>query len=95
MISHEDVRYVARLARLRFKDEELDRYAEQLSTIINHVGKIGELDLEAVAPTSRVIHLSNIFREDEVRPSVSQEDALKNGPDVEDGAFRVPPILEG
>ncbi|MHB0914074.1 MAG: Asp-tRNA(Asn)/Glu-tRNA(Gln) amidotransferase subunit GatC [Thermoleophilia bacterium] len=94
MISHDDVRYVARLARLRLEPEELDRYSGQLSTIISHIDKIGELDLSGVEPTAHVIELTNVFREDEVRDPVTQEAALANGPEVESGAIRVPPILE-
>lgn len=94
MISHEDVKYVARLARLKFEPEELDLYSGQLSSIISHIDKIGELDLSAVDPTAHVIELANVFREDEARASVTQESALANGPEVESGAFRVPPILE-
>lgn len=94
MISHDDVRYVAKLARLKLQEEELDRYAGQLSTILNHINKISELDLAQVEPSSHIIKLVNVFREDEVRPSVPREKLLANGPEVEDGAFRVPPIME-
>lgn len=85
---------MAKLARLKVASEDLDRYAEQLSSILSHIDKISELDLSRVEPTSHVIGLSNVFREDEPRPSVDHEEALSNGPDVERGAFRVPPILE-
>lgn len=94
MVSHEDVKYVAKLARLKVGPEELDRFAGQLSGILNHIDKISELDLSGVEPTSHVIGLANVFREDEPRPSVEREEALANGPEVERGAFRVPPILE-
>ncbi len=94
MISHDDVLYVARLARLKLAAEELDRYAAQLSSILNHIDKISELDLAKVEPTSHVIGLSNVFREDKSRPSLPQAEILANGPEVERGAFRVPPILE-
>jgi aspartyl-tRNA(Asn)/glutamyl-tRNA(Gln) amidotransferase subunit C len=94
-VSNEDVKHVARLARLSLENDELDRYAGQLSTIISHIDKIAELDLEDVPPTSHVVGMSNVFREDEVLQSITQEEALLNGPAVEDGAFRVPPILEG
>lgn len=93
-ISHDDVNYVARLAKLKFGPEELDRYAGQLSTILGHIDKISELDLSGVEPTSHVLELSNVFREDTSRPSLLQEEALLGGPEVEEGAFRVPPILE-
>lgn len=93
MIDHDDVNYVARLARLQFDAVELDRYAEQLSSILGHIDKISQLDLSEIEPMSHVLELSNVFREDEVRPSLSSEQALSNGPDVESGAFRVPPIV--
>lgn len=93
MIDHDDVRYVARLARLKLEAEELDRYAEQLSSILAHIDKISELDLSGTEPMSHVLGLTNVFREDEVRPSITSEQALSNGPDVESGAFRVPPIV--
>lgn len=95
MVSHDDVKYVARLARLSVEDVELDRYSGQLSSILNHIDKISELDLTDVEPTSHVLKLSNVFREDISRPGVSKESALANGPSVENGAFRVPTILEG
>lgn len=94
MISHDDVKYVAKLARLRLENDELDRYSGQLSTIMNHIDKISELDLAGVEPMSHVLELSNVFREDEIRDSISPEAALSNGPEVEEGAFRVPPIVE-
>jgi aspartyl-tRNA(Asn)/glutamyl-tRNA(Gln) amidotransferase subunit C len=94
LVSHEDVKYVAKLARLKVGPDELDRFARQLSGILEHIDKISELDLSGVEPTSHVIGLANVFREDEPRPSVEREEALANGPEVERGAFRVPPILE-
>ncbi len=94
MVSHDDVKYVARLARLKLADAELERYAEQLSGILDHINKIAELDLEEVKPTSHVISITNVFRKDAVRPSAPPAAALDNGPEIESGAFRVPPILD-
>ncbi len=93
MVNHDDVRYVAGLAKLKLAEEELDRYAVQLSTILNHINKIAELDLDGVEPTSHVLKLTNVFREDEPQSSISQEAALANGPEVEGNAFRVPAIV--
>jgi aspartyl-tRNA(Asn)/glutamyl-tRNA(Gln) amidotransferase subunit C len=95
LVSHDDVKYVAKLARLKVAPGELDRFSVQLSTILNHIDKISEIDLSDVKPTSHVIGLSNVFREDEPRPSLERDEALANGPEVEQGAFRVPTILEG
>ena len=94
MVSHDDVRYVAKLARLKINEDELDRYAAQLSSILGHIDQISGLDIAGVEPTSHVIQLSNVLRDDEVRDSVSRELALQNGPEVEAGAFRVPPFLD-
>lgn len=93
MITHDDVRHVARLARLKLDEDELDRYAGQLSTIVGHIDRIGELELDEVPPTTHPLELENVMRDDERKPSLAREDALKNGPEVEDGAFRVPPIV--
>jgi aspartyl-tRNA(Asn)/glutamyl-tRNA(Gln) amidotransferase subunit C len=89
-ISKDDVVHVARLARLALTEEELDRFAGQLDAILEAVGKVSELDLTGVEPTLHPLELSNVWAEDEPRPSLSAEDALANAPEVEDDAFRVP-----
>jgi aspartyl-tRNA(Asn)/glutamyl-tRNA(Gln) amidotransferase subunit C len=89
-ISKDDVVHVARLARLELTDEELDRFAGQLDAILEAVGKVSELDLSGVEPTLHPLELSNVWAEDEPRPSLPVEDALANAPEVEDDAFRVP-----
>ena len=91
-ISEDQVRHVARLARLGLSDDEVERFREQLSAILDAVGKVGELDLEDVEPTSHPLDLVNVLGEDEVRPSLSLEDALANAPDAEDGFFGVPAV---
>jgi aspartyl-tRNA(Asn)/glutamyl-tRNA(Gln) amidotransferase subunit C len=90
-ISRDDVVHVARLARLELTEEELDRFAEQLDAILEAVGKVSELDLSEVEPTLHPLALSNVWAEDEPRPSLDVEEALANAPDREDDAFRVPP----
>ncbi len=89
-ISKDDVVHVARLARLELTDEELDRFAGQLDAILEAVGKVSELDLSGVEPTLHPLELSNVWAEDEPKPSLPVEDALANAPEVEDDAFRVP-----
>ena len=81
---------MAKLARLRLSDEEVDRMAGELSKILEHVEKMDELDLDGVEPTSHVVALENVWREDEPVPSLSREAALANAPDPQDGAFRAP-----
>jgi len=94
LVTHDDVLYVAKLARLKVEAEDLERYVGQLSSILSHIDKISELDLSEIEPTSHVTGLSNVFREDEPRPSVERDEALSNGPEIKKGAFLVPPILE-
>jgi len=90
MIDRDQVLHVARLARLRLDDGEVERMAGELSGILDHVERISELDLEGVEPTSHVIELVNVLRPDEPRPSWPPDEVLKRAPDPADGAFRVP-----
>jgi aspartyl-tRNA(Asn)/glutamyl-tRNA(Gln) amidotransferase subunit C len=90
VIDREQVLHVAKLARLRLTDEEVDRMAGELSGILEHVEHISELDLDAVEPTAHVIELENVLRPDKPRPSWPREDVLGLAPDAADGAFRVP-----
>ena len=76
MIDRDQVLHVARLARLRLTDEELERMPGELSKILEHVEKMDELDLDGVEPTSHVVELQNVLREDEPRPSLPRERAL-------------------
>jgi aspartyl-tRNA(Asn)/glutamyl-tRNA(Gln) amidotransferase subunit C len=90
VIDREQVLHVARLARLRLSEEEVERMASELSGILDHVDRIAELDLDEVEPTSHVVSLENVLRPDEPRPSWPREVVLEQAPDPEDGAFRVP-----
>ena len=90
MIDREQVLHVARLARLKLSDDELERMAAELSGILEHVEKISELDLEGVEPTTHVIALENVLRPDKSRPSWSREEVLERAPDQAGGSFRVP-----
>jgi aspartyl-tRNA(Asn)/glutamyl-tRNA(Gln) amidotransferase subunit C len=91
-ITRDDVLHVARLARLELSDEEVERFGGQLSAILDAVGKVSELDLDDVPPTSHPLDLVNVFGEDVPRPCLSREEALANAPDPEDGFFGVPPV---
>jgi aspartyl-tRNA(Asn)/glutamyl-tRNA(Gln) amidotransferase subunit C len=91
-ISTEDVLNVARLARLELSDEEVERMREQLSAILEAVGKVSELDLSNVEPTAHPLDLVNVFADDVPRPCLAAEEALANAPDSEDGFFGVPAV---
>ena len=90
MIDREQVLHVAKLARLRLSDDEVERMAGELSGILEHVEHISELDLDDVEPTAHVIEIENVLRPDKPRPSWPREDVLERAPDPADGAFRVP-----
>ena len=90
MIDSEQVLHVAKLARLRLTEEEVERMSDELSSILEHVERITELDLEGIEPTSHVIDVENVLRPDEPRPCLTRERALENAPDATDEGFRVP-----
>ena len=88
------VDHVARLARLALSEDEREKMRVELSQILEHADKIRSLELDGVEPTAHALPLKNALRSDEVKPSLTQEDALSGGPAVEDGRFRVPRIIE-
>ncbi len=91
-ISNEEVLHVARLARLALSEEEVERLGRQLSAILEAVGKVAELDLGGIEPTSHPLEVANVWGEDEPRPSLTPEEALGVAPDREGFFFRVPPV---
>jgi aspartyl-tRNA(Asn)/glutamyl-tRNA(Gln) amidotransferase subunit C len=90
MIDREQVLHVARLARLRLSDEEVESMTGELSTVLDHIEKISELDLDGVEPTAHVVELENVLREDTPRPSLPRDKALEQAPDSDGTGFRVP-----
>jgi len=90
MIDRDEVLHVARLARLRLTDEEVERMARELSHVLEHIERISELDLEGVEPTSHVIDVAGALRDDEPRPSLPRDVVLAAAPAVEDDGFLVP-----
>lgn len=92
-LSREEVEYVATLARLGLSDEEIARMQDQLSSILEHIAAIDELDTEAIPPTAQVIALFNVMRPDVVTNSLSQHDVLSNAPRQCEGFFEVHAIL--
>jgi aspartyl-tRNA(Asn)/glutamyl-tRNA(Gln) amidotransferase subunit C len=91
MLSRDQVLHVARLARLELTSEEVERFGGELSKTLDYIELIAELgDLEGLPPTSHVIDVENVLREDVPRPSLPREKALESAPDVANGGFRVP-----
>lgn len=89
-----DIEHVARLARLDLADEEKARLREQLGLILEHAARVGEVATEDVPPTAWAIPRANIYRPDELVPSLAHDEAMANAPDQEDGRFKVPRIVE-
>ncbi|MHA0858441.1 Asp-tRNA(Asn)/Glu-tRNA(Gln) amidotransferase subunit GatC [Paenibacillus sp. CMAA1364] len=93
-ITIRDVQHVANLARLNLSSKEESTLTEQLNAILQYAQKLDALDTEGVEPTTHVLHLSNVMREDVERESLSIEKVFANAPEVEDDQFKVPAILE-
>ncbi len=94
-VTKKDVEYIAELAKLKFKDDELESFTSQLNQILEYIEKLDELDTENVEPLSHPIEKVNNFREDKVKPSVNREDALENAPDKNEEFFKVPKVIGG
>lgn len=90
MIDRDQVLHIARLARLRLTDDEVETMSKELSGILDHVEAVGELDLDGIEPTTHVVTLENVLRPDEPVPSLGRERALEGAPDTAAGSFRVP-----
>lgn len=92
-ISRDEVAHLAGLARLAVTEEELDTFAGQLDEILDAVAKVGQVAADDIPPTSHAVPLTNVFRDDEVRPGLTREQALGCAPAAEENRFRVPRIL--
>lgn len=92
-VTKKDVEHIAELAQLNFKEEELESFTHQLNEILSYVDKLNELNTENVEPLSHPVENINVFRNDELKPSITTEDALKNAPDKTDEFFKVPKVI--
>ncbi|MBE9519543.1 MAG: Asp-tRNA(Asn)/Glu-tRNA(Gln) amidotransferase subunit GatC [Proteobacteria bacterium] len=92
-ISPEEVKHVADLARLEMTPEEVESMTQQLDGILSYVAKLNELDTEGVQPTTHAISIVNVFREDQVKPSLDREDVLANAPQQDNESFVVPKVI--
>lgn len=93
-IKDDVVRYVAHLARIKLNDREVQLFARQLDEILGYVDKLKKLDVKDTPPTSHPLVLTNVFRQDEMKPSISNEMVLKNAPQKKGDFFVVPRIIE-
>ena len=93
-LTRDEVLHLARLARLGLSEEEVAKFQEQLSVILDHFEALRQLDTEGVPPTSHPLPLESVMRPDEAAPSLPREEVLANAPLVEDDSFRVRAVLE-
>jgi aspartyl-tRNA(Asn)/glutamyl-tRNA(Gln) amidotransferase subunit C len=93
-LTREELRHVADLARLGLSDDELEALGSELSTILEYIDQLERLDTSAIAPTAQVGELQNVMRDDEVRPSLDVEEALRNAPSRDGSYFRVRAMQE-
>ena len=92
-VTKKDVEKIAELAQLKFSEEELENFTPQMNEILAYMDKLNELDTENVEPLSHPVEQTNVFREDELKPSISTEDALKNAPAKDEHYFKVPKVI--
>lgn len=88
------VEHIAELAKLQLTDEEIERYAEQLSDILAYAERLQALDTDDIPPTASVLPLRNVLRPDAIAPSLPRDEALANAADTADGQFRVEAVLD-
>jgi len=93
-ISKEDVKHVAHLARLAVTEEETEQMTKELDAIITFAELLNEVDTTNVQPTTHVLNMVNVLREDKAKPGLPVEEVIKNAPDHEDGLIRVPSIID-
>jgi aspartyl-tRNA(Asn)/glutamyl-tRNA(Gln) amidotransferase subunit C len=93
MITRVDVEHIGWLASIKIEDEEKDELVEQFNSILDYFHQLDEVETDGIEPTYRVVDLSNVFREDIACQSLSQEDALRNAPRLEQGYFKSPRIV--
>ncbi len=94
MLNKDDVRYIAGLARIHIPEGELEGFTKNLENIIGYVDQLSELKVDNIEPTSHVLHLKNVYRADIVKPSLSEQDALKFAVESHQGSFKVPRVIE-
>lgn len=93
-VSKEDVKHIANLARLEFTDDELEKYTKDLAEIVNFANTLSEINVEGVEPTNHILEIKNVFRKDELKPSLDREEILKNAPEKQAGCVSVPKVVE-
>jgi aspartyl-tRNA(Asn)/glutamyl-tRNA(Gln) amidotransferase subunit C len=93
-LTREQVEHIAQLAHLQLSQEELDLYRRQLESILDYAARLSAVDTSSIPPTTTVLPLRSVLREDSIRPSLDREQALANAPQRDRGMFRIPPVFD-
>ena len=93
-VSKEDVKHIARLSKLDMTEQELEKYTNDLSSIVDFANELSNVNVEGVKPTAHILDIKNVFRKDEVQPSYDREEILKNAPSKDAGCVSVPRVVE-
>ena len=94
MFSAKDVQYIASLSRIHLEDEDVQHFTKNLADILHYIDKLNEVDVENIQPTFHALPITNVFREDTIKPSLPQEKALEIAVDKAKGSFKVPQVIE-
>lgn len=94
-ISHEEIQKIALLSRLAIKEDQMDAVGTQLNDILSYMDLISQVDVEGVQPTAHAVTMQNVMRDDVVHESFTNEQALLNAPEPENGYFKVPKVIQG
>ena len=93
-VSKEDVKHIAKLSKLDLTEQVLEKYTNELSSIVDFANELSSINVEGVKPTAHILDIKNVFRKDEVQPSYNREEILKNAPSKDAGCVSVPKVVE-
>ena len=93
-VSKEDVKHIAKLSKLNLTEKELEKYTNELSSIVDFANELSNINVDGVKPTAHILDIKNVFRKDEVLPSYDREEILKNAPSKDAGCVSVPKVVE-
>lgn len=93
-VSKEEIIKIAKLSKLKFNDEEIEKFTSQFNEILEYMAKLNELDTENVQPLSHPLEVTNVMRDDKLMPSIETKKALQNAPDSDEQYFKVPKVIK-
>ena len=93
-VSTDDVKYIAKLSKLKISDENLEKMTNDMSNIVEFANTLSNIDITGVKPTDHILDIKNVFRKDEAKDSVKRDDILKNAPESQGGCVSVPKVVE-